>query len=149
MSTLLATLLIVHIVLGLIAVAGVHFAYMQLIRKVPPYRLIEWSSWTAVFLFFISWVTGAYYYVVHYGGAVKPRIVSGDAPWAHTVFMEAKEHIFILIPFLAIVFALVVRSLRAHENPSIKYVAQWIAALILLLGVFVAASGILISGGFR
>lgn len=149
MSTLFATLLIAHIVLGLIGIAAVHFAYMQLIRKVPPYRLIEWASWAAVTAFFMSWATGAYYYVVHYGGAVKPRIVSGDASWAHTIFMEAKEHVFILIPFLAIVFALVVRSLRSEEKPNLKYVAQWTAALILTLGVFVAASGILVSGGVR
>ena len=149
MSTLLATVLIAHIVLGLIGLAGVHFAYMQLIRRMPPYRLIEWASWSAVCMFFLSWASGAYYYVVHYGGAVKPRIVSGDAPWAHSVFMEAKEHVFILIPFLAIVFALAVRSLRAEEKPNLKCVAQWTAALILSLGVFVAAAGILVSGGVR
>ena len=142
-------MLIAHVVLGLAALASVHFAYMQLLRTLPPYRLIFWTAWSGVILFFASWVTGAYYYVAYYGGAVKPRIVNGDAPWAHTVFMEAKEHVFILIPFLTLVFALTVGALRATGNQELKRAASWVAALILVLGTFVAASGILISGGVR
>ena len=37
--------------------------------------------------FIISWISGAYYYVLYYGTAVKPVIVAGDYPWAHKIIM--------------------------------------------------------------
>lgn len=47
-----------------------------------------------LFGFIASWFFGGFYYVNYYGGLVKLVIKSGAAPWAHSVFMETKEHIF-------------------------------------------------------
>jgi hypothetical protein len=149
MSPFFATILVLHIVLGLIGLGALLFAFMQLIRKQPPWGIVEKSSWVALFSFLLSWLSGAYYYVVYYGVAVKPRIVGGEFPWAHQVFMEAKEHVFLLIPFLAVVIVLAVRALRAHENPALKSATAALIATALALGIFVAASGIIISGGVR
>jgi len=80
---------------------------------------------------------------------VKPRIVSGEFPWAHKIFMEAKEHVFLLIPFLAVVALFSVYALREVENPALKSAASALIATALVLGVLVAAAGVIISGGVR
>jgi glycopeptide antibiotics resistance protein len=54
-----------------------------------------------VFLF-LSWFTGGYYYVNIYGNNVKPLIKEGPFPWAHSIVTETKEHVFLFLPFLAI-----------------------------------------------
>jgi hypothetical protein len=149
MSQLLATALVSHIVIGIIALGALHFAFMQLIRKLPPFGLIEKATWIALFGFLLSWMAGAYYYVVYYGVEVKPRIVGGEFPWAHQVFMEAKEHVFLLIPFLVVVALLAVLVLRAEESPALKSATAALMATALSIGVFVAAAGVVVSGGVR
>lgn len=64
--------------------------------------------------FVASWIAGGYYYVVYYGSLVKPSIKSGSAPWAHSIFMEVKEHIFLFIIPLAVT-ALFITLLEKEE----------------------------------
>src|SRR4030067_285327 len=45
--------------------------------------------------FILTWIVGGYYYVTFYGPLVRPVIKAGNAPWAHAIAMEAKEHIFL------------------------------------------------------
>lgn len=149
MSQFLAIALISHVVLGLIGLGAIHLTFMQVIRREPPWGIVVKSAWIALFGFLLSWVTGAYYYVVHYGVEVKPRIVSGEFPWAHQIFMEAKEHVFLLIPFLTIVALFAVYALRNSENPALKSAASALIATTVILGVLVAAAGIIVSGGVR
>ena len=147
MSTFLAVALVLHVVLGLIGLACIHLALMQLIRREPPYGLVSKASFLSAAFFLLSWTTGAYYYVGYYGTAVKPRILAGAYPWAHQVMMESKEHIFLLVPFLVIAVWLASRALQNAGDPRLKVVTSVAAATALGLGTLVAAAGILVSGG--
>ena len=149
MSTLLASALILHVVLGLVALACIHLALMQLIRREPPYGLVSKASLVSAAFFLLSWTTGAYYYVVYYGTAVRPRILAGAYPWAHQVMMESKEHVFLLVPFLVVAVWLASRALQNAGDPRLKVAASFAAATALGLGTLVAAAGILVSGGVR
>src|SRR3989344_5016732 len=55
-----------------------------------------------VFGYVAAWLIGGYYYVKFYGPLVKPIIKAGQMPWAHTIAMEAKEHIFLFAVPLAV-----------------------------------------------
>jgi len=78
-------------------------------------------SLAGLLLLVTSWIVGGYYYVTTYGGAVKPVIIGSEYAWAHSVVMEAKEHIFLLIPLMAavVVVSLLV-SFSATLLPSRK-----------------------------
>ncbi len=147
MTTLLVTTLVTHIILGVAAIGLVYFVLMQVLKRQPNW---EWcrnlSMWAAV-LFFASWAAAAYYYVVYYGGSVKPVIKAGEYPWAHAIFMEGKEHVFILVPFLTITLALALHS--RNENPQLKMAIVVLAGCIVTLGIFVALSGVVVSGAAR
>ena len=106
MTTTLAAVLIVHVLSGVIAIGIHNVVLMHLLKKAPNYVFVSRIAWSAVALFLLSWATSAYYYVTYYGGAVKPRILAGDLPAGHIFFMETKEHIFLVLPFLAISIAL-------------------------------------------
>ena len=65
------------------------------------------AVWLGIAGFVLTWIIGGYYYVKYYGALVKPVIKAGNAPWAHAVAMEAKEHIFLfMIPIMITIYFL-------------------------------------------
>ena len=99
MSTLFATLLILHILSGLTGVIYSFRVTFLLLKKEIVQMTIARTAYFAFASYIISWVAGGWYYWKYYGSNVKPAITSGDFPWAHIVFMESKEHIFLFLPF--------------------------------------------------
>lgn len=146
MTTTLAALLIVHVIGGVIAIGMHNVILMHLLKKAPNYVFVSRIAWSAVALFFLSWATSAYYYVTYYGTAVKPRILAGATPVAHTFFMETKEHIFLVLPFVALSIALCTTYLRSNPDDGLRKSTAFLTLIALTIGVATAASGMLVSG---
>lgn len=155
MTPLFATTLVAHVALGLIGLALIHLAFMQIIRREPPYHIVVRALFYGAITLFLSWGSGAYYYVLHYGTEVKPRILEGAYPWVHAVIMESKEHVFLLIPLLVLAAWFSARALRLPAQageapePTLKIATAVVIGVALSIGVFVAAAGIIISGAVR
>ena len=77
--------------------------------------------------------------------------MKGAYTWAHAIFMEAKEHIFLMMPFVAVVFCALVFLLKDNflTNERLKKNSAILAAIFTVLGTAMALSGVLISGGAR
>ncbi len=100
-----------------------------------------------------SWIAGGYYYVVHYGKMVKPVLIAetSNLKWAHKVVIEAKEHIFLFIPVLAVAAFLIFLKLKSWEDldeATSKKVA-YLTLMIFLMVFLMAAMGSLVSGSVR
>jgi len=151
MSTLLAYLLVAHIILGLIGIGAFYAVWMGLLKKVSKFAFLLWSSLLGFLSFIASWLAGGYYYVEYYGGAVKPIIKAGTYPWAHSVVMETKEHLFLFLPILAALVFLSLALLKeaALENQGIKKALAYIAGFIVIMGIVITLGGVLISGAAR
>ena len=150
MTTTLLTMLIFHVLLGLAALLFYGAMWLGINKREPDvYRQRQWSLW-GLLLLVLSWLTGGYYYVSYYGTAVKPIIQKGLAPWAHSVFMEAKEHVFLFLPFIAAVVAIMLMETPDLEaGHAQRRWLSWLVGIILLLGTFVTLSGLVISGAVR
>ena len=146
MTIILAASLIVHVLGGVIAIGIHNVMLMHLLKKAPNYVFVSRLAWSAVALFLLSWATSAYYYVTYYGSAVKPRILAGAMPAAHAFFMETKEHIFLVLPFVAISIALCTMYLRANPDDGLRKSTALLTLVALAIGVATAAAGILVSG---
>lgn len=98
-----------------------------------------------------SWFAGGLHYLTDYATAVKPLIKSGPTPWAHGVITETKEHVFLFLPFLAVLaWSLVNRDLSEFmSNVKLKRSTLLVAGLIVLLAFAMAGMGFIISSGFR
>jgi hypothetical protein len=151
MMTILPQLLIAHVTIGLIGVMASYALLMGFLRRKISIPFLKGAALTAVVSYVIAWFTGGYYYVVFYGKAVKPIIKAGAYPWAHSFFMETKEHLFLLLPILAItLFVLVARCGTAFDtHPKLKKYTALVAALTTGIGVFMALAGVVISGAVR
>ncbi len=144
-------MLVAHIILGLIGIGAFYAVWMGLLKKVPKLAFLFWASLLGFLSFIASWLTGGYYYVEYYGGAVKPIIKAGEYPWAHLVVMEAKEHIFLFLPILATLVFLSLALLKetALLNQGIRKALAYVVGFIVIAGIAITLGGMLISGAVR
>jgi len=148
-----------HYLIGLHAVLGelsaLAFLWVMVEMLSPTEGRIRRAKMIAgfgVILIFLSWITGGYYYLTDYQATVKAVIKAGPYPWAHSVITETKEHVFIFLPFLAIV---VWGTLKQYGNDLIENKRDLARAIMILAGFIVlvafsmAGMGYLISSGMR
>ena len=149
--TILYTSLIVHIIAGLVGVISAFALLIGFLRHVPKIRALKIWSVITFFSFILSWATGAYYYVLYYGKAVKPVILAGAYPWVHKIVMEAKEHIFLFIPFMTLVVMIGIFTApdAILGDRPIKKSLAWLSAFVFVLGALIALAGVAISGAAR
>ncbi len=100
--------------------------------------------------FTLTWLIGGYYYVKFYGPLVKPIIKAGNAPWAHAIAMEAKEHIFLFAVPMAITIYFLSR-LDATQLQSMNLRKDFIKLIMLVagLGLSFGLMGFIISAAAR
>ncbi|PIR89160.1 MAG: hypothetical protein COU07_02930 [Candidatus Harrisonbacteria bacterium CG10_big_fil_rev_8_21_14_0_10_40_38] len=104
-----------------------------------------------VYALLAAWFIGGWYYVATYGPIVKPIIKAGPYPWAHGIAMEAKEHIFIFIPILALVVYKLIESAgnRLEKEKKTSRAIATLSLLIVILSFTIAGMGYFISSGAR
>jgi len=141
-----------HAFLGELGIAAFLWAFIETLN--PERHRIKRARIAAllgVIFLFASWIVGGYYYVNYYGINVKPLIKGGPEIWGHDIFMESKEHIFLFLPFLALLtFSLINNYERfTDKNKKIRKSVLWLCILIIILGAMMAFMGYLISSSVR
>ncbi len=151
MSELFKFLLISHVMLGITGVAASYAVWLGLLKKSPSLGFLKKVSALSFFSYLLSWFSGGYYYVLYYGGVQKPNIIAGAYPWAHEIFTESKEHIFLFFPFAALALLIVLwkGDQDLSQNEGLRKAVAFLGGAITVLGLFVALSGIIISGAVR
>ncbi|MEK6916521.1 MAG: hypothetical protein AABW92_02140 [Nanoarchaeota archaeon] len=142
----------IHAALGEIGVLAFLWVFVELLN--PTIERVKRAKIVAlmgIIFLFMSWVTAGYYYVNIYGPEVKPIIKGGPMPWAHSIFTETKEHVFLFLPFISL-FTL--GLLHKHEkklitDKNIKKSLLILCGLIVLIGLSMAGMGYIISTGAR
>ncbi len=148
MSQIFVTTLIVHVIAGIVGFIATYAVLMSLCKRESSIKMLRFFSSLAFISYLTSWFAGGYYYVFRYGSEVKPIIKGGDSAWAHAFFMEVKEHLFLLLPVLTFMLALVffLRGEDVVSKGKAKRAMMYLTVLTALLALFITVSGILISG---
>ncbi len=142
----------IHAGLGELGVFAFLWAFIEFLN--PTARRLkraEIAVLLGVIFFFAAWVVGGYYYIEFYGAGVKPLIKAGPLPWAHSIIMETKEHVFLFLPFLSLLSLGLLRKFRNDllENNTIRKALLWLLGIIVLIGFAMAGLGYVISTGLR
>ncbi len=138
--------IMVHVLFGvlgiILAVALFVYVLNASEKNIPTIRSL--SLWTAVSMI-VSYVIGGWWYVTHYAPE-RAIIRAGQWSWAHTFFMEWKEHVFFSLLFLSILLPIIAyrNDLLVPENRKLLLVAT---LLVVLIGLAVDGSGAIISRG--
>ena len=109
------------------------------------------ASLIGTILIFAHWLISGIYYVLYYGPMVKPIIKTGPWPWAHAIFMEGKEHIFLFLPFLALLLMFLVWKYgdRLKDDQKLRFSLFAVGGVTIFVFVLMIISGFLISSGYR
>jgi len=109
------------------------------------------ASLTGTILIFVHWLLSGVYYVIYYGPEVKPIIKAGPWPWAHSLVMESKEHVFLFLPLLALLLLFMVwkYSDELKENREIRFSILAVGGVAIFLLLLMVWGGFLVSSGYR
>ena len=107
------------------------------------------ASYSAAFLVVAGcWIVGGYNYLTNYGSQVKPIILSGPEPWAHSIVMEVKEHIFIFLPIIVIALSLTLAIIDQDallKDPKARRAIAITATLALFMVLLMFLMGAIVS----
>lgn len=109
---------------------------------------IRLSATLSALLMVATWIAGGYWYVVYYA-ADKAIILKGAWPFAHTFFMEAKEHAFFITLVLSLYLAIVARKEDFALSRSARVLAICVALVVVLSAFAIEGAGSVISMGVR
>jgi hypothetical protein len=94
------------------------------------------------------WLAGGYNYLTTYGSQVKPVILAGPYPWAHEIIMEAKEHVFVFLPIIALAISITLSVLSKDillSDTNLRRALSITAYLALFMVLFMFLMGAIIS----
>ena len=94
-------ILMMHPTFGVLALIAAVWVFVDTLNASSSNneRVRSVSKLVAV-LMWLTYVVGGYWYVTYYGGD-KAIIKTGPWPFAHSLFMEVKEHLFLMLIMLA------------------------------------------------
>jgi hypothetical protein len=95
----------------------------------------------------LTWILGGYWYV-HFYPADRALILKGPWPFAHTLFMETKEHLFFIPLILSFYLPLAARD-KLYANAPARKMVLCVAMLIVLSGLAIEGSGAIINHGAK
>ena len=141
-----------HAALGELGAIGFLWVLIEILNPTPQrVRRAKIVALVSVILLLASWLVGGWYYVNVYSLDVKPIIKEGPRPWAHFIFTETKEHVFMFLPFLALLAYLIIARFETQitKDKKLKNGLVWLCILIFLLAMARGIMGYIISSGAR
>ncbi|HZD24954.1 MAG TPA: hypothetical protein VE631_01740 [Alphaproteobacteria bacterium] len=103
---------------------------------------------TTAGLFLLTWFFAGWYYTVYYHGGDQQIIEKGPVPWAHSFFMETKEHLF-FIPLILAFYLPFVTRIGLSANRSAQLMVLVVAGLISLNGLAIEGAGAIVNWGAK
>lgn len=144
-------LIFVHVALGEIPALALIWIIVELLNPTRErVRRAVLASLIAVVFVWLVYIVGGYYYVVSYP-SVRNVIVTGSWDWAHRVFMEVKEHIFLFGPYLITTLSVILYASKERvldDDRTRKAII--ILSIVALVGeALMLSTGVTISSGYR
>lgn len=93
------------------------------------------------------WILGGYWYV-HLYPADRAVILKGPWPFAHSLFMEVKEHLFFVTLILSFYLPIAARD-RLYANAAARRLVMCVALLIALSAWVIEGAGGVIEHGAK
>jgi hypothetical protein len=109
-------------------------------------RIRRMSVAAAAFMW-LAFLAGGYWYVVYYK-ADKALILKGPWPFAHSFFMETKEH-FVIVLFLLATYLPIAASNNLAADRDARRVVLSVAALMGALALLAEGHGGIIAMGVK
>jgi hypothetical protein len=146
--TMTEVILMTHVLFGMLCIVTAVWVFVDVLNanEANQGRIRTMSIAVAVFMW-LAYLIGGYWYVVFYG-ADKAVILKGPWPFAHSFFMEMKEHVVIMLLLLTTLLP-IVASTNVAINKAARRVTLWVVGLIVLIGIAMDGAGAIIGIGVK
>jgi len=153
-------LLMVHPTTGVLAMLCALWVFVEALNASPVRSIASngasarnrsrllWGSMLTAVLMVATLISGGYWYVVYYA-ADKAIILNSAWPFAHSILMEIKEHLFFATLILSVLLPIVVRTNDLALNRGARMLTLVISALIILSSLAFEGAGAVISMAVR
>ncbi|MCW8994420.1 MAG: hypothetical protein OQK77_01260 [Psychromonas sp.] len=141
-------ILLMHPITGVLATLSALWVFVDTlnVNEASVTRIKNVSILCSV-LIWLTYIVAGYWYVVYYGPD-KAIIKSGPWPFAHNLFMEVKEHVFLMLLLLGTYLPIVAtRNIAASQ--SARKVLLWVAGMIVPISLFMEGSGAIIASAVK
>ncbi|MGA7982568.1 MAG: hypothetical protein WCA32_20395 [Chromatiaceae bacterium] len=141
-------LLFLHPTFGVLGLLAAVWVFVEALNASEANRHRLWlASLVVAACFVLTWILSGWYYVVFYH-TDKAIILKGPVPWAHSFFMETKEHLF-FIPLILALYLPFVARLKVAVNRPARAMVLVVTALIVLNGLALEGAGAIINWGAK
>ncbi len=142
-------LLFLHPTFGVLGLVAAVWVFVEALNATEAnhHRTYVASVGVAVF-FAATWFLAGWFYTIYYHGGDQQLIQNGPVPWAHSFFMETKEHLFFAPLILAFLLPIVAR-LKLWVNRPARNMVLVLTALIAVHGLAIEGAGAIINWGAK
>jgi len=141
-------ILLTHAALGATGCAAALWVFVEALNVRPAnIGRIRTAALVAAASIAAAWICGGYWYV-HFYPPERALILKGPWPFAHSLFMETKEHLFFIVAILSFLLPIATRE-ELHSNSAARRLVSSIAGLIVITGVAVEGAGAVIDHGVK
>jgi hypothetical protein len=96
---------------------------------------------------FAALVLGGYWYL-HFYPVERAMILKGPWPFAHNLFMETKEHLFLMTLILSLYLPIAARD-RLYSDTAARKMVLGVSMLIVVTGLSIEGAGAVIDHGVK
>jgi hypothetical protein len=126
--------LMTHVLFGMLCIVMAVWVFVDVLNiSETNYSRIKIMTYGVTAVMWLSYLIAGYWYVVYYG-ADKAIILKGPWPFAHSFFMEMKEHVVIMLLLLA-TYLPIAASDNLVMNKAARKIVLWVTGLIVMIGV--------------
>ena len=141
-------LLMIHVLLGVSCMVATVWLFVDVLHaSAANQKRITLLSRFIGLAMGLAFLVAGYWYVKLYP-ADKAIILKGPWPFAHSFFMETKEHLVILLLLLTTYLPIGAANQLA-QNKDARKLTLWVAALIVLLALGMEGEGAVIAMGVK
>jgi predicted membrane channel-forming protein YqfA (hemolysin III family) len=142
-------ILMLHPTFGILGVLAAVWVFVDTLNiNEGNLKRIRLVSFTAAVFIWLSFVFGGYWYVEFYASD-KAIIKAGPWPMAHSLVMETKEHLFFSLLLAGTYLPIAAASRQLLKDRGAHYLVMITAVLIVLLGLFMEATGATVALGVK
>lgn len=143
------SILMLHPTFGVLAMFAAVWVFVDVLNASPRNaRRIRNMSVLLAVLVWLSYLAGGYWYVMFYA-ADKALIKAGPWPFAHSFFMETKEHLFFALLLLSTYLPIAAADRALLIGKSQRTLVLTVCALVVLLGLAMEGSGAVVGLGAK
>jgi len=141
-------ILMAHVLFGVVCLIASVWIFVEVLHASEAnLTRIRRMSWAAAGAMWLAFCIAGYWYVRFYP-VDKAIILKGPWPFAHSFFMETKEHLVIML-LLLVTYLPIAAAHDLAANKDERRVVLWVAGMIAVVALMMEGEGALIAMGVK